>query len=102
MVSDLFINLAFKDFREAGQDGYRSITVWVQSVTPFEEGDDRGSFPVFGDLGQYEREVEQTGNRGCNNGGGSFQKEGPDCLALLICTGPGFAALSEHLLSGFG
>ena len=29
MVSDLFINLAFKDFRKAEQDGYRSITVWV-------------------------------------------------------------------------
>ena len=29
MVSDLFINLAFEDFRRAGQDGYRSITVWV-------------------------------------------------------------------------
>ena len=29
MVSDLFINLAFKDFRKAGQDGYGSITVWV-------------------------------------------------------------------------
>ena len=24
MVSDLFINMAFKDFRKAGQDGYRS------------------------------------------------------------------------------
>ena len=29
MVGDLFINLAFEDFRKAGQDGYRSITVWV-------------------------------------------------------------------------
>ena len=29
MVGDLFVNLAFKDFRKAGQDGYRSITVWV-------------------------------------------------------------------------
>ena len=29
MVSDLFINLAFEDFRKAGQDGYRSVTVWV-------------------------------------------------------------------------
>ena len=28
MVGDLFINLAFKDFRKAGQDGYRSVTVW--------------------------------------------------------------------------
>jgi hypothetical protein len=26
MVSDLFVNLAFKDFRK---DGYRSTTVWV-------------------------------------------------------------------------
>jgi hypothetical protein len=51
MVSDLFINLAFEDFREAGQDRYRSETVWVQSVTPFEEGDDCGSFPIFRDLG---------------------------------------------------
>jgi hypothetical protein len=29
MVGDLFINLAFDDFRMAGQDGYRSTTVWV-------------------------------------------------------------------------
>ena len=29
MFSDLFIYLAFEDFRKAGQDGYRSITVWV-------------------------------------------------------------------------
>ena len=27
MVGDLFVHLAFKDFRKAGQDGYRSITV---------------------------------------------------------------------------
>ena len=27
MISDLFINLAFADFRKAGQDGYRSVTV---------------------------------------------------------------------------
>ena len=29
MVGDLFVNLASEDFRKAGQDGYRSITVWV-------------------------------------------------------------------------
>ena len=29
MVGDLFINLAFEDFRKAGQDGYRSVTGWV-------------------------------------------------------------------------
>ena len=29
MVSDLFVNLAFEDFRKKGQDGYISITVWV-------------------------------------------------------------------------
>jgi hypothetical protein len=29
MVSNLLINLALEDFRKAGQDGYRSITVWV-------------------------------------------------------------------------
>ena len=29
MVGDLFVNLAFEDFRKAGQDGYRFITVWV-------------------------------------------------------------------------
>ena len=29
MVSDLFVNVAFKDFRKAGQDGYKSVTVWV-------------------------------------------------------------------------
>ena len=29
MVSDLFINLAFEDFRKAEQVGYRSVTVWV-------------------------------------------------------------------------
>ena len=58
MVRDLFVNLVFEDFRKAGQDGYRSVTVWVQSVSPFEEGDDRGSFPIFEDLQRYEREVE--------------------------------------------
>jgi hypothetical protein len=30
-----------------------------------------------------------------------LEREDPDCLAQLICTGPGFAALSEHLVSGF-
>jgi hypothetical protein len=55
MVGDLFINLAFEDFRKAGQDGYSSIAIWVSDDT---------------DLGRYEREVEQTGNRGCDNGGG--------------------------------
>ena len=40
MVGDLFVHLAFEDFRKAGQDGYRSVTVWVQGVSPFEEGDD--------------------------------------------------------------
>ena len=29
MVGDLFVNLAFEEFRKAGQEGYRSITVWV-------------------------------------------------------------------------
>ena len=29
MVSDQFVNLAFEEFRKAGQDGYRSVTVWV-------------------------------------------------------------------------
>ena len=29
MVGDLFVHLAFEDFRGAGQDGYRSATVWV-------------------------------------------------------------------------
>ena len=29
MVSDLFVNLTFEDFREAGQDRYKSIAVWV-------------------------------------------------------------------------
>ena len=29
IVGDLFVNLAFEDFRNACQDGYRSITVWV-------------------------------------------------------------------------
>ena len=76
-----------------------SITVWVYSVSPFEEGDDCGSFPIFGDLRRYEREVEQ--------GLQQFrliilEREGPDCLALQICRGPDFAALSEHQLSEFG
>ena len=42
MVGNLFVNLA-------------------------EEGDDRGNFPIFGDLRRYKREVEQASNRGCNN-----------------------------------
>ena len=28
MVSELFVNLAFEDIRKAGQNGYRSVTVW--------------------------------------------------------------------------
>ena len=28
--------------------------------------------------------------------------EGPDCLAMLICRGQDFAALSEHQLTEFG
>ena len=55
MVSDLFVDLAFEDLRYAGQDGYGSVTVWVQGVSPFEEGDDHGSFPILGDLRRYER-----------------------------------------------
>ena len=29
MVSDLLVNLASEDLRKTGQDGYRSVTVWV-------------------------------------------------------------------------
>ena len=29
MVGDLFLNFFVNDFRKAGQDGYRSIIVWV-------------------------------------------------------------------------
>ena len=29
MVGDLVVNLAFEDFRKAGQDRHRSVTVWV-------------------------------------------------------------------------
>ena len=29
MVGDLFVNLAFLDFRMAGEDRYRCVTVWV-------------------------------------------------------------------------
>ena len=75
MVIDLFVDFAFEDLRQAGQDGYRSVKVWVQGVSHFEEGDDRGSFPILGDLRRYEKEVEQAGNRGCDNGGGQFQKQ---------------------------
>ena len=74
--NDLFINLAFENFRKAGQDGYRSITVWVWSVTPFEVGNDRGSFSIFRDLGQFEREVEQTGNRVATMAVDNFRKGG--------------------------
>jgi hypothetical protein len=31
---------------------------------------------------------------------GDHFREGPDCLAQLICTGPGFAVLSEQKLFG--
>ena len=34
-----------------------SVAVWVQSVTPFEEGDRRGSFTIFGNLRQCEGEL---------------------------------------------
>ena len=72
MVGDLFVNLAFEDFRKEGQDGCRSVTVWAWSVSPFEEEDDRDSFQIFRDLRRYEREVEQASNRGCNIFGRSF------------------------------
>ena len=29
MVGDLFVNLAFEDFRKAWQDRYGSVAVWV-------------------------------------------------------------------------
>ena len=29
MVGDLFVHLAFEEFRNAGKDGYRSVTVWI-------------------------------------------------------------------------
>ena len=29
MVDDRFVQLAFEDFRLAGQNGYRSVIVWV-------------------------------------------------------------------------
>ena len=29
IVGDLFVNLAFEDLRNTGQDEYGSITVWV-------------------------------------------------------------------------
>jgi hypothetical protein len=29
MVGDLFVNLSFEDFRKLGQDGFRSVTIWV-------------------------------------------------------------------------
>ena len=35
MVGNLFVDLAFEDLRKAGQDRYRSVTVWS---SPFEEG----------------------------------------------------------------
>jgi hypothetical protein len=40
MVGNLFVDLAFEDLRKAGQDRYRSVAIWVLSVSPFEEGDD--------------------------------------------------------------
>ena len=98
----LFVNLAFKDFRKAGQKRYRPVAVWVQSVSPFEEGDDGGSFPIFEDLRRYVRQVEQASNRGCNNCADNFRNRVPDCLAQLIYRGPDFASLSEHQLSVFG
>ena len=72
MVSDLFVNLAFEDLRKAGYDRYRSVAVWVKSVSPFEEGDDRSCFPIFGNLRQHDREVEEASNWGCNNFGRYF------------------------------
>jgi hypothetical protein len=40
MVSDLFVNMAFEDFRKAGQDGYRSVNSLGLECHPFEEWDD--------------------------------------------------------------
>ena len=77
------------------------LLTWLSKTLDRQEGDDCGNFPIFRDLRRYEREVEQAGNRGCDNGIVS-EIERPDCQAQLIYTGPGFAALSEHLLPGFG
>ena len=60
MVGNLLTWLSTLDLRKAGQDRYRSVAVWVSSVTPFEEGDDGGSFPIFRNLGRYEREFETS------------------------------------------
>ena len=48
MVGDLFVHLAFEDFRKGGQDGYRYVTVWVWSVFPFEEGMTAAAFQSLG------------------------------------------------------
>ena len=69
VVGNLFFDLAFEDLRKAEYDRYRSVAVWVKSVSPFEEGDDLSCFPIFGNLRRHEREVEQASNRGCNNFG---------------------------------
>ena len=69
MVGNLFVDLAFEDLRKAGLARYRSVAVWVKSVPPFEEGDDRSCFPIFGNLRRHEREVVQASNRGGNNFG---------------------------------
>ena len=50
MVGNLFVDLAFEDLRKAGWDGYRSVAIWVKSVTSFEEGDDSSCFPIFWNL----------------------------------------------------
>ena len=67
MVGNLFVDLAFEDLRKSGYDRYRSVAVRVKSVHPFEEGDDRSCFPIYGNLRRYERDVEQARNRGCNS-----------------------------------
>ena len=40
--------MAFENFRKAGQDGYRSITVWVRSVSPLKRGMTAAAFQSFG------------------------------------------------------
>ena len=69
---------------------------------PLKRGMIEAAFQSLG-ISDDTKEVEQASNRGLQQ----FQqiileKEGPDCLARLICRGPDFAALSEHQLSGFG
>ena len=62
MFDKLGIYQFLKDFGKAGQDGYGSVTVKVKFVTPFEQRDYSGGFPIRGKFRGLQGEIKHTGD----------------------------------------